>query len=249
MNNESLRARVLFAFAVMMRPVRTTRAAQTLIQRYRARRDPKLASVLRHGTRAERFVYIYESQKWGKSAESPSGVGSTLRATSTLRQQLSGLLAELEITSLFDAGCGDFNWMKEVPYSGSYIGADIVPALIDRLNDEYGDELHRFVAMDLAERRTPTVDMIICREVLFHLPNADAAAALRNFQASGSRWLLVTTDTEVRRNWDIEAGGQRRLNLERPPFSLPRPERYLIDAAVSDGRRMSLYRLDALPTL
>lgn len=230
-------------------PIRKTQAGQVLLQLYRARRDPKFASLLRHGTREERFNYIYEAQSWGPGGESRSGYGSSLRATSTLREQLSRLLAELEITSIFDAGCGDFNWMKEVPYSGTYIGADIVPSLIDRLNDEYGNESHRFVSMDIAKHRPPTVDLIICRRVLFHYPDADVAAALRNFRASGSRWLLVTTDTHARRNWDIEVGGQRRLNLERPPFSLPRPQRYLTEGWRSDGECMSLYRLERLPNL
>lgn len=236
-------------------PIRKTQGGQILLQLYRARRDPKFASLLRRGTREERFSYIYESQSWGPGGESRSGYGSSMRATSTLRQQLSRLLAELQITSIFDAGCGDFNWMKEVPYSGTYIGVDIVPNLIDRLNEQYGNESHRFVSMDIAEHPPPTVDLIICRRVLFHLPDADVAAALRNFRASGSRWLLVTTDTNARRNWDIEVGGQRRLNLERPPFSLPRPERYLIDGRPSDGEWrsdgecMSLYRLQRLPNL
>jgi SAM-dependent methyltransferase len=205
--------------------------------------------VLRHGTRAERFTYIYETQKWGTSEESRSGGGSALHATLTLREQLARLLAELEVTSIFDAGCGDFHWMKELVYSGSYVGADIVPGLVRRLNDEYGNHSRRFVVMDLSEDRPPAVDLIICREVLFHLPNADVVAALENFRKSGSKWLLVTTDTESRRNWDIEAGGHRALNLERPPFSLPKPRRYLIDAARSDGRRMSLYSLGDLREL
>lgn len=235
MQSKSLKARARIALEAVLGPIRTTQAGQTLLQLYRAPRDPKFASILRHGTRAERFTYIYEYQKWGP-----------LGAPSTLRMQLTGLLAELQINSVFDAGCGDFNWMKELPYSGSYIGADIVPSLINRLNDEYGNESRRFVTMDITEDPLPTVDLIVCRDVLLHLSNAEVAAALRNFRSSGSRWLLVSTYSKTRRNWDIEAGGQHRLNLERPPFSLPRPQRYLIDKDVSEDWRMNLYRIHDL---
>lgn len=235
MHNERPGARVRTALEAVLGPVRTTRAGQTLLQLYRAPRDPAFARTLRHGTRAERFTYIYEFQKWGP-----------LGAPSTLRRQLSVLLAELEINSIFDAGCGDFNWMKDIPYAGSYIGADIVPSLIDNLNTEYGDESHRFATMDVTEDLPPTVDLIVCRDVLLHLPNAEVAEALRNFRASGSRWLLVSTYSKTRRNWDIEAGGQHRLNLERPPFSLPRPQRYLVDKDMSQDWRMNLYRLEDL---
>ncbi|HYV34294.1 MAG TPA: hypothetical protein VE988_01235, partial [Gemmataceae bacterium] len=76
------------------------------------------------------FVNIYRTNAWGND-QSRSGPGSTVVRTAMLRPQLERLLQELEITTLLDAPCGDFNWLKEsvlpVQY---YVGVDVVPELI-----------------------------------------------------------------------------------------------------------------------
>jgi len=59
------------------------------------------------------FSQIHRNNLWGEQ-ESVSGNGSSLAATANLRQELPPLLAGLNVTSLLDAPCGDFNWMKEV---------------------------------------------------------------------------------------------------------------------------------------
>jgi hypothetical protein len=70
------------------------------------------------------FTSYANSNKWGAS-ESLSGKGSSLEATSTLREHLEKLIAELGISSLLDIPCGDFNWMpyalKEAGFYGGMI--------------------------------------------------------------------------------------------------------------------------------
>jgi hypothetical protein len=72
------------------------------------------------------FDAVYAANYWD-SAESKSGPGSELITTERYRKQLVALLRELRIKSMFDAPCGDLNWMsevlKEVPLR--YIGGDI----------------------------------------------------------------------------------------------------------------------------
>jgi hypothetical protein len=46
----------------------------------------------------------------------------------------------------------------------------------------------------------------------------------------------------VRENADVETGGWRSLNLELPPFSLPRPERLIVEDAGA-GKCLGLWRL------
>ena len=42
------------------------------------------------------------------------GPGSSLLSTRKIRQQLPLLIQDLEVRSVLDAGCDDFNWMKRV---------------------------------------------------------------------------------------------------------------------------------------
>src|SRR3954469_18971771 len=81
--------------------------------------------------RVERiFRHVYRNNIWG-DPETVSGPGSGVARTAAFRDQFANLLIQLGTRSLLDAGCGDFNWMKEVQLPvGQYFGIDIVPELI-----------------------------------------------------------------------------------------------------------------------
>jgi SAM-dependent methyltransferase len=229
-------------------PMRISRLGQSLLHAYRARQDPQFAALLRQGTREQRFAYMYASNKWG-NAESRSGNGSSLHATSKMRRDLETLLVEEDVKSIFDAGCGDFNWMSRVAFIGDYTGGDIVPALVENLNRTWGSERRHFITFDAVTDTPPVVDLVICREVLFHLPNWDVSATLRNFVRSGSRLLLVTTDVSAGTNWDVEAGAHRPLNLSKPPFNLPAPRRVIEDDRISRHQQLALYDMSTIAAI
>ena len=173
--------------------------------------------------RARRFQRIFEENAWGNS-ESISGEGSNLERTKVVRAKLPALLARHNVRSILDAPCGDFYWMKEVPLGEiQYIGADIVPEIIERDVEWYGGPKRRFVLCDLVSDPLPNADLILCRDCLVHLPYAETRAAVANFQKSGAIWLLTTTFTERNENRDIEIGDWRPINLERPPYNFPQP--------------------------
>src|SRR3954471_18881233 len=80
----------------------------------------------------EIFTTYYRENVWIND-ESVSGDGSTLEYTKNLRQELPLLFETLQINSILDAPCGDFNWFREVSRGPiSYVGGDIVPDLIQR---------------------------------------------------------------------------------------------------------------------
>src|SRR4051794_3921234 len=67
------------------------------------------------GNRKNRFEYMYRSGFWVQGKDCPlSGLGSTLEATHSIRNELPNLLRDISTQSLLDVGCGDFTWMKEV---------------------------------------------------------------------------------------------------------------------------------------
>lgn len=174
-------------------------------------------------TNQERFEWIYKRNAWG--GLTPSGQGSSLEYTANLRKDLSKLLKDFSIQTLFDAPCGDFNWMRQVLSEADirYIGADIVPPLITSLNQKYGDARTSFIHADLTVDRFPKADLMICRDCLFHLSFQDAELVLRNFLRSGIPYLL--TSTYVTRgtflNKDIRTGQFRLIDLFTSPFNLP----------------------------
>lgn len=181
------------------------------------------------------FNAIYRHRTWDDS-ESISGPGSNLKQTEGLRAELPGLLAKLKTTSLLDAPCGDFNWMRETKLDlENYIGADIVPDLIAENRKKFGTSNRSFVVLDLTTDVLPRVDVIFCRDCLVHLSHKNVTAALKNFKRSGSKYLLTTTYPGVQENHNIATGGWRPLNLQLSPFHLPEPDALVDERAVENN--------------
>ncbi|BAB48139.1 mll0579 [Mesorhizobium japonicum MAFF 303099] len=169
----------------------------------------------------EAFARIYQSNEWG-SAESRSGLGSAYATTHRVRTVLPMLLRALDVKSMLDAPCGDFNWMRFVDLGKMhYIGCDIVPEVIETNRVRYADR--EFHVLDLAVEPLPNVDLIFSRDCLQHLTEPDIWRALRNFKKCGARWLFTSSHSTSAQDIARETGGFGFLNLQQPPFSLPLP--------------------------
>src|SRR5579862_3313707 len=118
------------------------------------------------------FEDIAAGNKW-LNPESRSGDGSTLAYTRHLREQLAIFAETFEIRTLFDAPCGDFNWMKAVKFPDDlvYIGGDIVASLIEANRTKYARKSREFIEFDIVADKFPEADVWFCRDCLFHLSN------------------------------------------------------------------------------
>lgn len=189
------------------------------------------------------FTLIHDENRWG-SDESVSGAGSTVDQTIMIRRALPVLMRDLKLTSLLDAPCGDFNWMRRVDFSPNieYTGGDIVKSLIANLQKRYGDSDRRFVTLDIVNDDLPANDIWLCRDVLFHLSNAQILKVLANFVGSDVKFLLTTTYDFADSNVDITSGGFRFINLRKAPFELPRPRLAIDDyLAPEPPRKLGLW--------
>lgn len=193
----------------------------------------------RLGMRRRVFSNLYRHNLWG-NAESRSGHGSSLASTEAIRSALPGLLTRFGIRTMLDAACGDFHWMSQLDLDlDRYLGADIVPALIDDNRRAFARGAPRrreFAVLDITRDPIPPMDLILCRHCMIHMPHADITTALRNFVESGSRYLMATTIPGATANRDIRTGSFRELNLELPPFSLPAPLAKINDPVWCDGQ-------------
>jgi hypothetical protein len=88
----------------------------------------------------------------------------------------------------------------------------------------------------------PKADAILCRDCFQHLPTRLIFSALKNFRASGARWVFLTTNDDVRVNTDAVIGGFRPINLQLPPFGFPNPTEKI--AEDDHGRYLALWPLD-----
>lgn len=179
--------------------------------------------------RAEIFDEIAGSNTWG-SKESVSGNGSAVEYTETYRAALVDFLRRRKISSMFDAPCGDLNWMPLVleQHAMQYIGGDVSDAVLGVAKRKHPEfDLRHF---DLATEPFPDVQVWHCRDCLFHLSYADIDRVVSNFLASGIEYALLTSHRSmILNNVDIPTGSFRLLDLMRAPFRFPPPIERLTD--------------------
>ena len=197
------------------------------------------------------FGSIHAANAWGE-AESVSGPGSTRARAESFLPDLISLVQSLQVRSLLDAPCGDFNWAPPLADAVDlYIGVDVVPQIIEA-NRRHASNRRRFICRDMVTQRLPRADVILCRDGLVHLGIDDILAALANFRRSRARYLLTSTFIGDRTNVEISTGGWRPLNLQRAPFAFPEPlalvdERCHHTGGIYADKRLALWRIEELP--
>ena len=186
------------------------------------------------GTVEEAFTGIYQHQRWGRGAW--SGEGSDPTRLERYIRLLQQFIRERGITSVVDLGCGDWQFSRQIDWSGvNYIGIDVVPTLIQQLNTNYARNGVCFVHGNVVTCDLPAADLAISKDVLQHLPNElvlQFLGRLRRF-----KYAILTNDRKqyypswrdvwnFRRvymtvpNSEISTGGYRPIRLREPPFNL-----------------------------
>jgi len=182
---------------------------------------------------ARAFVEFGLQEQSAGRRESASGPGSSRAAAAPTLALLQRLLRQYEITSVLDLGCGDWNWMQDLrlPQAGTdrqirYLGWDASPELVDSLNSHHGQPgLIDFEVKDITTEPLPEVDLVIARDVLFHLPISQAEAVVTQVRRR-ARYFLSTAYLGELENQDIagylpiEGWGFHRINLNVAPFDL-----------------------------
>ena len=170
------------------------------------------------------FNYIYENKLWS-NAGGGSGPGSTLAYTVGARHVLAEVITKHNISSIADVPCGSFHWMgafmQEHPHI-YYTGVDIVDLGLGKVH-AHDKNLH-FIQGDISFVPLPSVDLVLSRDALQHLPFGIIHRTLRNIQKADPKWFLVGSYPEAgQNNTDIQIGDYFNIDLQRQPFSLGAP--------------------------
>lgn len=144
------------------------------------------------------------------------------------------------------------------PLPVRYLGVDVSTLLIERLQRDAGDArgggegVREFIALDATLDAIPAgFDLVIVRDVLGHLPPADALALLRNIEVTARpRLLLAKTFIEHTIDGATATGAQtsfglahgQRVNIFAPPLCARDALRLYADDL--DGGYMGLWRIE-----
>ena len=192
-----------------------------------------IQTVDRESPLTKTFNRIYSDGVWGRNVAGAgtSGSGSTLETTREYRAYLQDFIKKHGVTSIVDAGCGDWSFSSTIDWGGaSYLGVDIASDVIEAVRRKHGKDKITFRVADITEE-LPSADLLISKDVLQHLPNALVQKFIVNNLKKGRyKWALLTND-RGRGNADTAAGGYRTIDLAASPFEV----KGLVDLPITFG--------------
>lgn len=169
-------------------------------------------------TPEEEFTEIYRRGVWG--TEGFSGGGAQLANARQYVHFLQSFLKEKNIRSVIDIGCGDWGLSQHIDWTGiQYTGYDVVRYIIEKDQQLFGTPTIMFVHADALETDLPEADLLICKDVLQHISNANIIHFLAKLNKF--KHCLITNDfnfTPNKNNLDVDHGGFRAIDPSQPPW-------------------------------
>lgn len=178
-------------------------------------------------TNAERFSEVFRRRVWA-TGSSASGEGSERDSPCVTHSVavLRHVVKEFGVQSIADVPCGDFHWfdlfLDDHP-AISYVGYDVVDEVIKQNALRHPERV--FVTLDVTQQAPGQADLVFCKDLINHLLERDVWSALANIVASGSRYVLITSNKGFS-NSELNLtrpGASRLLDLTLPPYNLPPP--------------------------
>lgn len=186
----------------------------------------------------------FHTQKWlAGYPETVSGSGSMLESTVNVRHHLVAFIKKYNIKSIFDAPCGDRNWIKHLDFHAldcAYSGGDIIEEVVASIN------LPNVKLLDLRTTAFPSVDLWFSRDFLYHLSLNDIKQVIQNALSSNIKYFLITSHLEHQANnflnHDITTGDYRCLIFkEHDYFGLGEPIDRFFDCEINLAEEMLLF--------
>ena len=166
------------------------------------------------------FDSIYETNLWGNG----SGSGSKESLNQGYIEFLQNFMRENHITSVADVGCGDWQFSKNIDFSGiCYTGYDVASFVINANKAKYEKQNIVFKHYSGDFSQIKSADLLLCKDVLQHLSISkihEFIAILPKFKYALIANDIASQSTAKFENNEIASGQYRPLNLTKAPFNL-----------------------------
>lgn len=163
------------------------------------------------------FDTIYETNAWGNG----SGSGSKESLNVEYVSFLQDFFKKFNIKTISDVGCGDWQFSKNIDFSGiSYTGYDVANFVITRNLKNFWAHNINFICYDGDFDKVKDADLLICKDVLQHLDNDKISHFIANLPRF--KYALIANDLldSPSLNAQINTGQYRPLDLRKEPFNL-----------------------------
>lgn len=210
-------------------PAKVKHSIGSLLVRRRERRLSEMST-------PDAFDEVYRKGMW-KQGEASSGLGSEGWMAERYVELVLDYASEHALRTVVDAGCGDFSVGSRLAGRFErYMAFDVSPLIIEINKQRYADLARKNVSFDVADMTLttfPQADLILVRQVMQHLTNAQVERILKNLEASNWRRVLITEEVHDPRdnrlpNLDLASHTVRTrvsfgsgVFVDREPFNRP----------------------------
>lgn len=182
------------------------------------------------------FEYIYDNCIWKNSDPNIplSGPGSSLENTKSYSTMLNAFIYDNDCKSVLDLGCGDLSWISKTPFFNDrlikYTGLDVVESLIESHLSTFPE--NQFLCKDMTTYCDfDTVDVVIIRDVLFHLKNEEILTIFDNIK-NKFKYLIITSCKNQLNTDSFDIWRFSEKNIHAEPFNKPRNFQFKLDEPV-----------------
>jgi hypothetical protein len=194
------------------------------------------------------FGNIYKKKIWVEPGDNIplSGPGSSLKNTKNCSEFLTNFIYTNKCLSVLDLGCGDLTWMSKTEFFNDnnikYTGVDVVESLIHSHVKNYQEKV--FLNLDITTYTCfDNVDIIVIRDVLFHLKNADIISIFNNIK-NKFKYIMLTS---CRNNKNTDHFDNKwhftQKNINQEPFNISNNFEIKIEENVFN-RNVYIYKHD-----
>jgi len=191
-----------------------------------------------------KFDRIYKEQTWsGKNPDIPlSGPGSLVESSLPVIEFIKQSIAQGEVSSILDLGCGDLTYMSTIEpiKSGAvdYTGTDISEFILQENRIRYS--WFKGLTMDVTKPNEFDADLIVIKDLIFHLSNRQITALLNNLSKARFNYCIMTTMNNASNRWRFlsKKHNYADVNIRIAPFKLDETVKILPrDRSANTGKK------------
>jgi 2-polyprenyl-3-methyl-5-hydroxy-6-metoxy-1,4-benzoquinol methylase len=183
------------------------------------------------------FNNIYENGKWNNGLRSVplSGPGSSLETAKNFLLFIDKFIEDNNIKSVIDTGCGDLTWISKSNFFNNdnfnYLGIDISDYIININKEKYPNK--NFQVNNVIENFSNCGDLIIIRDVIFHLSNNDILNVFKNIK-NKFKYICVTNCRNDINLDNFDRWHYSKKNIFQEPFNVNKNYLYKIEENMFD---------------
>lgn len=178
------------------------------------------------------FNDIYINEKWNNKIKNVplSGPGSSIESAKNFLHFVDKFIKDNNIKNIIDIGCGDLTWISKSDFFNNdninYLGMDISEFIINKNKLKFPNKI--FCVNNAIEKFDNSCELIILRDVIFHLSNQNIIDIFTNIK-NKFKYICITNCRNEINTDNFDKWHFTQKNIFQNPFDISKNYSYKIE--------------------